>query len=359
MTNKRWWLVLLAVLALTAGACGGGDGDDEADDTAKATTTTEAPAPEFDAGTTMAAIQSKGKIVVGTKFDQPGFGLKNPTSGEVEGFDVEIAELMAMGIFGGDEEDVSDKIEFVEAVSKNREPYIQDGRVDIVVATYTINDTRKEVVDFAGPYFVAEQDIMVKKDDTTIKGVEDLNGKKVCTVKGSTSEKNLRAKAPRASVTLFDAYSQCAEALTDGRVVAVTTDNTILAGLVSASQDAFKLVKNPFSDEPYGIGLKKGDDAFRDFLNDRLEEIFDNGEWAEAFEETLGKIGLETPEAPSVDRYTSGSASTTSSTGGSTTTARAGATTTTTRRVTTTTTIVTSTTNTDTPTTTTTTTTTP
>ena len=126
----------------------------------------------------------------------------------------------------------------------------------------------------------------------------------MCTVKGSTSEKNLVAKAPQATVTLFDTYSQCAEAMTDGRVVAVTTDNTILAGLVEASGGAFKLVEAPFSDEPYGIGVKKGDDAFRTFINDRLEEIFANGDWAKAFAATLGKIGLKTPEPPKVDRYT-------------------------------------------------------
>jgi glutamate transport system substrate-binding protein len=174
----------------------------------------------------------------------------------------------------------------------------------MVVATYTINDTRKQFVDFAGPYFVAKQDIMVKSDNIEIKDVTDLDGEKVCTVKGSTSEKNLVAKAPQAEVTLFDTYSQCAEALTDGRVVAVTTDNTILAGLVEASAGAFKLVEAPFSDEPYGIGVKKADDAFRTFINDRLEAIFANGDWARAFASTLGKIGLKTPEPPTIDRYT-------------------------------------------------------
>jgi len=174
----------------------------------------------------------------------------------------------------------------------------------MVVATYTINDERKQVIDFAGPYFVAKQDIMVKADDSSITSVEDLDGKKVCTVKGSTSEKNLVAKAPAAEVTLFDTYSQCAEAMTDDRVVAVTTDNTILAGLVEASSGEFKLVEAPFSDEPYGIGVTKDDDEFRTFINDRLDEIFDNGDWATAFSSTLGEIGLKTPEAPTVDRYT-------------------------------------------------------
>ena len=324
MKRHKWVITaLMLVLALVAAGCGDEQNPalDTGDDTAP-TTTQKAP-PKFEAGTTMDALQKKGRIVVGVKFDQPGFGQSNPTTGKVEGFDVEIAKLIAAGIFGGDAAAAEGKIDFKESVSKNREPFIQNGEVDLVIATYTINDTRKQVVDFAGPYFVAEQDIMVKKDDTTIKGVNDLNGKKVCTAKGSTSEKNLRAKAPTADVTLFDTYSQCAEAMTDGRVVAVTTDNTILAGLVQASNGAFKLVKAPFSDEPYGIGLKKGDDAFRTFINDRLEEIFDDGEWAKAFESTLGKIGLETPDPPKIDRYTGAAGgATTTGAGGPTSTAK-------------------------------------
>ncbi len=322
MKRHKWVMVaVILVLALMGGACGGEQNPalDPGDD---APSTDQSAPPTFDAGTTMDALQKKGRIVVGVKFDQPGFGQSNPATGKVEGFDVEIAKLVAAGIFGGDAAAAEGKIEFKESVSKNREPFIQNGEVDLVIATYTISDTRKQVVDFAGPYFVAQQDIMVKKDDNSIKSVNDLNGKKVCTAKGSTSEKNLRAKAANADVTLFDTYSQCAEAMTDGRVVAVTTDNTILAGLVQASNGAFKLVKAPFSDEPYGIGLKKGDQPFRDFINERLEEIFDNGEWAKAFEATLGKIGLETPEHPKIDRYTTtaGGATTTGAGGTATTT---------------------------------------
>lgn len=310
MKRARWWIALLAVLAIFAAACGddedptvaGGEGDDAS------TTTTQDGPPEFEAGTKMAELQEAGKIRVGVKFDQPGFGLKNPTTNEVEGFDVEVAKLIAAAIFGGEPDEQDDKIEFIESVSKNREPFIQEDRVDIVIATYTINDARKQVIDFAGPYFVAKQDIMVMADNDEIKDVSDLNGKKVCTAKGSTSEKNVRAKAPQAEVVLFDVYSQCAEEMTNGRVDAVTTDNTILAGLVSASNGEYKLVEAPFSDEPYGIGLAKGDQDFRDFLNDTLEEIYENGDWATAFEATLGKIGLKTPEPPEVDRYTAGAA---------------------------------------------------
>jgi glutamate transport system substrate-binding protein len=284
---------LALVVVVGAGACGGGGG----------TKTSTAQAPTFPAGSTMAAIQARGKINVGTKFDQPGFGLKNPTTGQLEGFDVEIAKRMAVGIFGGTSQSVTSKINFTEAVSAVRETVIENGTVDIVVATYTINDTRKQRVSFAGPYYLAHQDVMVKKDDTTIKSVQDLGGKKVCTVSGSTSEKNLRAKAPTADVTLLPTYSQCAEELSNGRVVAVTTDAPILAGLVQRSNGAFKLVNAPFTDEPYGIGLKKGDQAFRTFLNDRLDAIEKNGEWTTAYTDTLGKLGLPTPQPPPINRY--------------------------------------------------------
>jgi glutamate transport system substrate-binding protein len=305
--KQRGYLVAL-LLATVLGASCGSDSEETSGGETK-------PPPTHPAGSTMANIQAKGKLVVGTKYDQLGFGQQNPTTSKVEGFDVEIAKRVAVAIFGGDNKSVEAKIEFVETVSKNREPFIQDGKVDIVAATYTINDARKQVVDFAGPYFVAKQDIMVKSDDSSIKTVTDLNAKKACTVKGSTSEKNLRTKAPQAEVSLFDTYSQCGEALRDGRVQAVTTDAPILAGLVSRSDRAFKLVEAPFSEEPYGIGLKKGDDVFRNFINDRLEEIYGNGEWKAAFDSTLGALGLKSDPPPKVDRYSSSpSTSTTTST---------------------------------------------
>lgn len=335
MKQRGWIAALLIVAGLLAGACG--KSDSPAVDSKSSSSTTgrsDTAPPKFAAGSTMAALQAKGKIVVGTKFDQPLFGLKNPVSGDVEGFDVEMAKLIAVGIFGGTPESVKSKIEFKETVSKNREAFIQDGSVDFVVATYTINDTRKQVVDFAGPYYVAGQDIMVKADDTSIKGVTDLNGKKVCSVAGSTSIKNLQEKAPQADLsTSFDKYSLCAEALGDGRVQAVSTDNIILLGLVKDNPGKFKLVKSTFTTEPYGIGVKKGDEAFRTFLNDRLEAIEKNGEWKKAFDATIGLSGEKAPEPPKVDRYTSVAGApqttTTGSSGGSTSTSGATSTSTT------------------------------
>jgi len=254
---------LVLALALTLAACGGDD-----DGGGGGQVNSGASFPE---GTTMARLKAAGTVKVGTKFDQPLFGLKN-LQGKPEGFDVEIAKLIAgeMGI-------AADKIEWVEAVSANREPFIQQGKVDFVVATYTINDKRKQVVDFAGPYYQAGQDIMVAKGNPEgIKGPEDLAGKKVCSVTGSTPAENIRTNYPKAELTEFDVYSKCAE--------------------------AFELVTKPFTKEPYGIGLKKGDTAFRNFINDTLEKAEQDGRWQKAWDATAGKVAKEKPTPPTIDR---------------------------------------------------------
>lgn len=250
----------------------------------------------FEAGTTMAKLHDAGKMTIGTKFDQPLFGLAGP-DGTPVGFDVEIGTMIAaeLGIDAAD-------ITWVETVSANREPFIENGQVDIVVATYTINDKRKEVISFAGPYYSAGQDLLVLAGNPTgITGPDDLADKKVCTVTGSTSETNIAAY-PTAGVITTDAYSACLEPLRNGEVQAVTTDNVILAGLADQNSGEFEVVNNPFTEEPYGIGLKKDDDAFRGWINDVLEASYSDGRWETAWEETAGKV-LSTPEPPAVDRY--------------------------------------------------------
>lgn len=298
MTRKsRPLITLILALALLAAACGD-NGNDNATPTTAPGGDTDAQAPEFPAGSTMAKIQSAGTVTVGTKFDQRLFGQKDPRTGEVVGFDVEIANLIVEAI-GPDV-----KVNFVETPSAVREESIQNGTVQMVVATYTINDARKEKVDFAGPYYVAGQDILVPVGTDDINGVDDLNGKRVCSVQGSTSLENVRKMAPQAELTEFDVYTKCADAMIDGRVDAMSTDNVILLGLVEQyGADKLKVVGKPFTSEPYGIGVTKGDVAFRNFINDRLEEIYANGEWAKAFERTVGQVSEETPEPPKVDRY--------------------------------------------------------
>ncbi|MGI8938633.1 MAG: glutamate ABC transporter substrate-binding protein [Iamia sp.] len=295
----RFLLCLLIPFAFLVASCGDDDGDDlgGGGDTTDPEVVEDA---EFPAGSTMAQLNEAGAIKVGTKFDQPGLGSVGLESGDPEGFDIEIAKIIAANL--GIE---PDGIEFVETVSANRETFIENGTVDIVVATYTINDERKEVIDFAGPYYEAGQDLLVAADDDSINGPDDLAGKQVCAASGSTPIERIREDYPDAEPVEFDTYTECVDQLQSGQVDAVSTDDIILAGYASDPkfEGEFRLVGETFSEEPYGIGLMKGDDEFRTFLNDTLEASYEAGTWAEAFEATLGASGAETPEPPAVDRY--------------------------------------------------------
>jgi len=255
----------------------------------------------FPAGSTMERLNKAQSIKVGTKFDQPGFGQKG-LSGKPEGFDVEVAKLIVkeLGI-------PTDKIQYVETPSKIREDAIVNGQVDMVVATYTINDKRKERIAFAGPYYEAGQNIMVKKDDSSITGPDSFKDgtKKVCSVTGSTPAEEIKkhVKDVATQVVLFDTYDKCRDALKGGQVNAVTTDNVILLGYISKDQNSFKLAGDNFTKEPYGIGVKKDDTAFRNFINDVLEKSYKDGSWKKAWDDTAGKFGAQLGDAPTVNRY--------------------------------------------------------
>jgi glutamate transport system substrate-binding protein len=280
---------VVAALSLALSACG----DKTDGNSSGATVDTKA---SFEAGTTMEKLNKAGSIKVGTKFDQPLFGLKG-LDGKPAGFDVEVAKIIAgkLGIS-------ADKIEWTETPSKIREEVLEQGKVDLVVATYTINDTRKQRITFAGPYYTAGQDLMVKKDNSDITGPETLKGKKVCSVTGSTPAENIREYlASPDQLTLFDEYSQCADSLENGQVDAVTTDNVILLGLIDKAPNDFKLVGKPFTEEPYGIGVKKGDTKFCEFINTTLKDSKDAYE--KAWKDTAGKFDPNDPKIPTVDRY--------------------------------------------------------
>jgi glutamate transport system substrate-binding protein len=285
----------LAALTLTLAACGGDDGNG-GDDTATPPSggATGGAAADFEAGSTMARLSEAGTMTVGTKFDQPLFGLQG-LGGTPEGFDVEIAKIIAgeMGIAEGD-------IKWTETPSAVREEVIEQGRVDMVVATYTMNEERAQRVTFAGPYYQAGQDLMVEADNTEITGPETLRdaGAKVCSVTGSTPAENILEYVDQANLVLFDVYSKCADALRTGQVDVVTTDNVILLGLVEQSNGAFKLVENPFTEEPYGIGVRKGDVAFCEFIHETLTAAAEDGRYAQAWESTAGAVAEETPELP-------------------------------------------------------------
>ena len=292
MFRRSTLAALFAASSLVLAACGGGESE-------------SAPEPpvaedaEFEEGTTMAEIVEAGELRVGTKYDQPGFGLEG-LDGELTGFDVEVAKIIG-GALGLSE----DEITFSEATSAVREEVIEGDEVDMVVATYTINDERKERITFAGPYYVAGQQIMVSADNDEITGPEAFTENpdlKVCTVTGSTPSENIREYLAdeQQQLVLFEEYSQCADSLENGQVDAVTTDNVILLGFVSESEGAFKLVGEQFTEEPYGIGIKKGDVEFCEFINQTLQDNEDA--YIEAWEATAGQVeGTETPELPEPD----------------------------------------------------------
>jgi glutamate transport system substrate-binding protein len=238
------------------------------------------------------------KIVIGTKFDQPGLGMKNP-DGTMSGFDVDVATYVAKELGYS-----PDKIEWKESPSSQRETLIQNDQVKYIVATYSITDSRKEKVDFAGPYLLTGQSLLVRNDNTDITGKESLqNNKKLCSVTGSTPAQKIKSEFPGVQLQQYDTYSACVEALKNGAIDAVTTDEVILAGYAAQNPGAFKIVGKPFSEERYGIGLKKGDSELRTKVNDALEKMASDGSWKAAFEKNLGPAGVATPNPPAPDRY--------------------------------------------------------
>ncbi|GGM34470.1 glutamate-binding protein [Micromonospora sonchi] len=274
MRMKRMAAIAAAAgLAITMAACGG-DSDEGGSG----------------AGGIVGKAESQKKLVIGVKADQPGLGLQ--TGSKYEGFDVEIAKIIAKGL--GVEEG---NIEWKTTVSSNREPFIEQGTVDLVIATYTISDERKQKVGFAGPYYMAGQDLLVKAD-STLTGPDQLAGKTVCSATGSTPAKRITEKYPDAKLEQFDAYSKCLPLLENGQVDAVTTDDIILAGYAAQDQYAgkFKVVGSPFSEEPYGIGLKKDDKAGCEKVNEILKAAAGDGTYKAAWDATLGKSGTAAPE---------------------------------------------------------------
>ncbi len=281
--------VLAAALALTIASCGNAGDDSNPVDTK----VDEDAASQFDDGTAMKAIAESGTVRIGVKYDQPGLGFKAAGDDAPTGFDVEMAKIVAakLGI-------ASDKIKWVETISDNREPFLEKNTVDFVFASYSITDDRRKVVGQAGPYFLTGQQLLVKKG-SDIKGVDDIKGKEVCSVTGSTSLAQVEAKGAKARG--FETYSQCRDQVLDGAVDSMTTDGSILLGYAALNPDELEVVGEPFSEERIGMGFNKDKPELCQFLTDTVQEAMDNGDWAKAFEATLGKSGEETPEPPTMD----------------------------------------------------------
>ena len=228
------------------------------------------------------------KLKVGIKFDQPGMGLKKGS--EYTGMDVDVAKYIAKELGAGEGD-----ITWVQAPSAQRETLIQTGQVDMIVATYSITDKRKEKVSFAGPYFIAGQDLLIRADDASITGPDSLDGKKLCSVKGSTSAQKVKDKYPGVQLQEFGTYSECLPALSTGGVDALTTDDTILAGYAAQPEfkGKFKVVGQPFSEENYGVGIKKGDTAKCTKINDAIKKMISDGAWQKAIDDNLGPAGYK------------------------------------------------------------------
>src|SRR5687768_1118520 len=239
----------------------------------------------------MGKIQAAGTIKIGVKYDVPPFGFKNPQTDEIEGFDVDLGKAIAdkLGV----------KPNFIEAISDNRIPFLQDGTVDLVLSTMTINAEREKEIDFSEPYYIARGRILVPQD-SEITGVDTLAGKKVCTALGSTYEATLKEQAPDADLRLVDTYSECLELVQNGAVDAVSTDDVILTGMI-IQDDSLKLTEgDPLSTEPYGAGIKEGDKEFKEFVDGVLEEYKSGGGWAESYDKWVGQYTDEQQDPPTM-----------------------------------------------------------
>jgi glutamate transport system substrate-binding protein len=289
MRSMKLWRALLAlalvVAALALAACGDDDDDDGGDGGGGDQT---AAAEEFPAGTTMAKLQDRGEITIGVKFDVPPFGFKNPQSGEVEGFDVDMGRIIA--------EELGVEPRFVEAISDNRIPFLQQGEVDLILSTMTINQERDQEIEFSEPYYVARGRVLVPQD-SDIRGVDDLAGKRVCTALGSTYEETLRNQAPDADLRLVDTYSECLELLQNGAIDAISTDDVILTGMI-IQDDTLEMVGDELTTEPYGAGIKEGDREFQRFVSETLEAAQQDGRWQDLHQEWIGQYTDQEEQPP-------------------------------------------------------------
>lgn len=290
----------LAAAALALSGCSGpgGDGEPSGDPAASASGSLDFPVAKDVAiagSPTYDRAKQSGKIRIGVKEDQPGLGFLDAATGQRTGFDIEIAQWIAAELGFSPKQ-----IDFKAIPSANRESALVNGDVDYYVGTYSITDQRKEQVGFAGPYFITGQGILVKKNDSSISSEKDLAGKTVCSATGSTPIQNIKSNFPDTKTTEFDTYSQCVEAMKDGKADAVTTDQAILLGYASQEPDELKVVGTPFTVEKYGVGVSKSDAALRHFINTTFTD--GHATWQKVYDATLGKSGTKVQQ-PKADDY--------------------------------------------------------
>jgi glutamate transport system substrate-binding protein len=276
MSQLRRIVVAAALLGLALTGCGG---------------SSEGPNPE---PAPVPGANFNGKMTIGISFDQPGLGLKEGDT--YSGFDVETAKYVAKAL-GVPETGIT----WVQADPGNRESLLTEGKADLVLSTYTITEDRKKVVDFAGPYFIAHQDLLVRRNETEITGPDTLDGKDLCSVPGTTSADNItKFYQGRINLKEYPRFSDCVAALDRSEVDAVSTDDVILAGYATQPQyrGKLKVVGKGFSDENYGVGIKKGNTALVDQVNTALKQYVSDGSWQRALDLTVAPSGYSLPDPP-------------------------------------------------------------
>jgi putative glutamine transport system substrate-binding protein len=219
------------------------------------------------------AVKKRGTIKIGVKADAPPFGALNPMTNALAGFDIDLAHAIAKHIFGD-----PNKVELVIVKSDNRIPLVQNGDIDMFLATATINPERMKQIDFSNVYYKAGQSLLVKKG-SAIKSYRDLDGKTVCSLQGSTPERTIRKLVPKANVVTFETYPDCLQGLRGGRVDAVTTDNVLLYGFEAQDPNSLEVVGGTFTYEAYGAGFKLGSASLEKAVNETLTELKKSGEY--------------------------------------------------------------------------------
>ncbi|AHH96015.1 glutamate ABC transporter substrate-binding protein [Kutzneria viridogrisea] len=247
-------------------------------------------------GNSLAGKASSGKLTIGIGVDQPGLGFQDLNGGH-SGFDIDVATYVAKEL-GVD----ASGITWAPTVISDRAKDLQEGKVDMVVEAFSITDDRKKQISFAGPYFVAGQDLLVRLTSTDITGPESLNNnKKLCSVAGSTSAQDVRDKfAQGAKLVEYVHFTECVTALFAGIVDAVTTDDLVLAGLAAQNPELLRVVGKPFTKEYYGIGLRKGDTVSQAKVDAALQKMMDSGAWKASLQRNFGSSGYRIPSPPQI-----------------------------------------------------------
>jgi len=322
--NRRWLTATISAFVLVAG-CGGGESSGGATSVEPTphtpagmqTLTTVPPPPGQDTscgdataslrpdpvlpppgqmpvGSTMEAIQKQGRLKAGVDQNSYLFGYRDPITGELSGFDVDIAREIARAIFGD-----PSKIEFRPMSSAQRVDALKNKDVDVVVRTFTINCERRKDIEFSSVYYRSAQRVLVGRDSKA-NGLADLGGKGVCAAKGSTSISRIANAVPKPVPIQVEYWSDCLVLLQLGQVEAISTDDTILAGM-AAQDPGTKVVGPSLGAEPYGIGVPKSNADMVKFVNGVLERLRSDGTWTSIYQKNLSILGP--PPVPPASPY--------------------------------------------------------